>query len=147
MAKRSTRDGQDAKYLGLVRSFPLRPIRSDGDLDRAINLIDSLVDRDNLEPGEDDYLEVLSDLVLKYEAEHDPIAWVSDADLVRYLLESNGMSQADLAERSRIAELTISEVVAGKRKLSRRHIAAVASVFRVSPSIFFAGTPELETTR
>ena len=33
-------------YLHLVRQFPLRPIRSEKELDRAISMIDSLLDRD-----------------------------------------------------------------------------------------------------
>jgi HTH-type transcriptional regulator / antitoxin HigA len=91
-------------------------------------MIDSLTARDDLDSGEEDYLDVLSDLVHKYEAEHDPIALVSDADMVRFLLESNDMSQVELAERSEIAESTILEVLVGKRTLSRRHIAAVSRV-------------------
>ena len=37
--------GGDA-YLELVRGFPLRPIRSEMDLQRAISVINSLIDRD-----------------------------------------------------------------------------------------------------
>ncbi len=150
MAKRSrraTRVDKDDKYIELVHAFPLRPIRSDADLDRAIAMIDSLIARENLDSGEQDYLDVLSDLVHKYEAEHDPIAPVSDADMVRFLLDSNDMTQADLAARSEIAESTISEVLAGKRKLSRRHIAAISKVFRVSPSLFFHEKPEMTPER
>ena len=47
------------------------------------------------------------------------------------------MAQSELAERSEIAESTISEVLAGKRQLSRRHIAALSRVFLVSPAAFF----------
>jgi HTH-type transcriptional regulator / antitoxin HigA len=57
--------------------------------------------------------------------------------MIRFLLESNDMPQTELAQRSEIAESTISEILAGKRKLSRRHIATFARVFRVSPAIFF----------
>ena len=53
----------------LLQQFPLRPIRCDEQLDRAIQIIDSLLDRPNLDEGEQDYLEVLSDLVHAYEAE------------------------------------------------------------------------------
>jgi HTH-type transcriptional regulator/antitoxin HigA len=150
MAKRSkppAKVDKGDKYIELVHAFPLRPIRSDAELDGAIAMIDSLITRDDLESGEEDYLDVLSDLVHKYETEHDPIAPVSDADMVRFLLESNGMTQAELAERSEIAESTISEVLAGKRKLSRRHIAAVSRVFRVSPSLFFPEKPEMTPER
>jgi transcriptional regulator with XRE-family HTH domain len=58
-------------------------------------------------------------------------------ELVRLLLESNDVTQTELAHRSEIAESTISEILAGKRKLSRRHIAAFARIIRVSPAIFF----------
>jgi HTH-type transcriptional regulator / antitoxin HigA len=150
MAKRSKRvvkvDKGD-KYIELVHAFPLRPLRSDAELDCAIAMIDSLIARDDLDSGEEDYLDVLGDLVHKYEAEHDPIAPVSDADLIRFLLESNDMTQSELAERSEIAESTISEILVGKRTLSRRHIAAVSRVFRVSPSLFFPEKPEMTPER
>lgn len=150
MAKRSKRvvkaDRGD-RYIELVHAYPLRPIRSEADLDSAIATIDSLIDRNDLDAGEEDYLDVLSDLVHKYEAEHDPIEPVSDAFMVRFLLDSNDMTQAELAERSKIAESTISEVLAGKRTLSRRHIAAVSRVFHLSPSIFFPEEPAMTPER
>jgi HTH-type transcriptional regulator / antitoxin HigA len=147
MAKRSPQSvkrGSYDNYLRMVRAFPLRPIRSESELDRAIEVIDSLIVKEDLDSGQEDYLDVLGDLVHKYEAEHDPMAAVSDADMVRFLLESNEMAQTELAQRSGIAESTISEILAGKRKLSRRHIASLSRVFRVSPAVFF---PEaVETT-
>ncbi|MGC8638855.1 MAG: helix-turn-helix domain-containing protein [Isosphaeraceae bacterium] len=129
--------GKEDKYLKLVRAFPLRPIRSEAELDHAIEVIDSLLDRDNLDEGEEDYLDVLGDLVYKYEAENDPIQDVSDADMLRFLLDSKGISQTELARQSGIAESTISEILGGKRTPSRRHIAALSRVFHVSPAVFF----------
>ncbi len=146
MARRSkqvVQQNTDDNYLGLVRAFPLRPIRSDAELDRAIAMIDSLITRDDLDLGEEDYVDVLSDLVHRYEAEHDPIAPVPDSEMVRFLLESNDMAQTELAQRSEIAESTISEILAGKRKLSRRHIATFSKVFRVSPAVFFHEVVEM----
>ncbi len=150
MARRSSKadeHGVEERYLNLIRTFPLRPIRTDTELDRAIAVIDSLIDRDDLDLGEEDYLDVLGDLVHKYESEHDPIAAVPDPDMVRFLLESNGMSQSELTQRSGIAESTISEILAGKRKLSRRHIATLSKVFRVSPAIFFPEAFEMTPVR
>jgi HTH-type transcriptional regulator/antitoxin HigA len=130
--KQAVARGTDAGYLELVQSFPLRPIRSEVELDRAIAMIDSLLARDELDPGKADYLDVLSDLVHKYEAEHDP-----DAEMVRFLLESNEVAQTELAKQTGIAESTISEILAAKRQLSRRHIAALSKYFHVSPAVFF----------
>lgn len=146
-SKRAARLDKSDRYIELVHTFPLRPIRSDAELNSAIAMIDSLIDRDDLDPGEEDYLEVLSDLVHKHEAEHDPIEPVSDAVMIRFLLDSKDMTQTDLADRSKIAESTISEVLAGKRTLSRRHIAAVSKVFHVNPSIFFPEKLEMTPER
>jgi HTH-type transcriptional regulator/antitoxin HigA len=142
--KQDVRKEKASNYLNLVRAFPLRALRSDDELDHAIAIIDALLARDDLDAGEEDYLDILGDLVHRYEAEHDPIAPLTDADMVRFLLESNDLTQTDLAERSKIAESTLSEILAGKRKLSRRHIAALSRIFGVSPAVFF---PEaIETT-
>jgi HTH-type transcriptional regulator / antitoxin HigA len=146
-SKKLVRKNTDDSYLALVRALPLRPIRSDAELDRAIAMIDSLISRAELNAGEEDYLDVLSDLVHRYESEHDPIAPVADAEMVRFLLESNNMTQAELAQRGKIADSTVSEILAGKRKLSRRHIAAVSQIFRVSPAIFFSVAIEMTPER
>src|SRR2546423_4637912 len=75
------------RYLDLVRRFPLRPLRSDADLDAAVAVIDGLIDRPTLTAPEQDYLDVLSDLVEAYEAEMVPIRPVGDAELLRFLIE------------------------------------------------------------
>lgn len=57
-------------YLDLVRAFPLRPIRSAEEHDRAIATIDALSDRrPELRPEEHDYLIVLALLIELYENE------------------------------------------------------------------------------
>jgi HTH-type transcriptional regulator/antitoxin HigA len=124
------------RYLELVRRFPLRPLRSDGDLDAAIAVVDALLDRDELDPGEEDYLDVLSDLVKRYETEAHPMPPVSDAEMLRYLIETRDTTQAAVSEATGIAESTVSEVLAGKRGLNRRHIESLARHFKVSPAVF-----------
>jgi len=55
-------------YLDLVRAFPLRPLRSAEDHDRAIATVDALSDRrPELRPEEHDYLIVLALLIERYE--------------------------------------------------------------------------------
>jgi len=124
------------RYLELVRQFPLRPLASDGDLGAAIAMIDSLIDRDKLSVPEQDYLDVLSDLVEAYEAEAVPIKAVDDADLLRFLIENRQGSQTEVAKKTGIAESTISEVLAGKRKLNRSQIGKLARYFHIEPGAF-----------
>ena len=126
------------RYLDLVRQLPLRPLRTEADLDAAIAVIDALIDRPALTMPEQDYLDVLSDLVEAYEAETVPMHPVGDADLLRFLIEQKGIIQAAAAHGAGIAESTISEVLAGKRKLNRAQIARLARFFCVEPGAFLS---------
>jgi HTH-type transcriptional regulator/antitoxin HigA len=131
--------GQEDRYLELVRRFPLRPLRSDADLDAAVAVVDELLDRDHLSDAEQDYLDVLSDLIEAYEAEAVPIRPVGDADMLRFLIENRGTTQAKVAKEAGIAESTISEVLAGKRTLNRSQIGKLARYFHVEPGAFAFG--------
>ncbi|MBA4191844.1 MAG: transcriptional regulator [Planctomycetaceae bacterium] len=124
------------RYLELIRQFPLRPLRTEYDLDAAVAVIDSLIDQDTLATPEQDYLDVLSDLVEAYEAEAVPISPVADADMLRFLIEQKGVTQTELAKKAGIAESTISAVLAGKRKLNRLQIGKLARFFHVAPGTF-----------
>jgi HTH-type transcriptional regulator / antitoxin HigA len=123
-------------YLKLVLSFPLRPLRSDADLDRAVAMVDALTDRMELAPEEADYLEVLGRLIEDYEAEHDPLPAMSPVEALRYLLEENGLTQAELCAQTSLPVATISEVLNGKRGISPRVRQALAKRFKVSPALF-----------
>jgi HTH-type transcriptional regulator/antitoxin HigA len=127
------------RYLELVRRFPLRPIRSEDDLDAATVVIHSLIDLESLTGPEQDYLDVLTDLVEAYEAVHYPEPVVADADMLRFLIEIKDVAQSDVAKGAGIAESTISEVLSGKRKLNRSQIGKLARYFRVSPAVFEFG--------
>jgi HTH-type transcriptional regulator/antitoxin HigA len=57
-------------YLDLVRAFPLRPIRSTDEHDKAIATLDALDDRrGELQLEEQDYFLILALLVERYEDE------------------------------------------------------------------------------
>jgi HTH-type transcriptional regulator/antitoxin HigA len=126
------------RYLDLVRQFPLRPLRTAADLDAAISIIDALVDRPKLTAPEQDYLDVLSDLVESYEADAVPMRPVGDAELLRFLIDQKSVTQSEAAIEAGIAESTISEVLAGKRKLNRAQIGKLARYFHIEPSAFLS---------
>jgi len=124
------------RYLELIHQFALRPIDNDQELESAISVVDQLLDQPKLTQPEQDYLDVLSDLIESYENESIPAARLSDSDLLHALLELKEVSQTELATHTGIAESTISEVLKGTRKLNRRHIGKVAGYFEVDPGVF-----------
>ena len=136
------RDRTSDRYFALIQALPLRPLRSDGELDQAIAMIDRLLARGRLAGDEEDYLDVLSDLVEKYEDRHYPIERVSGLDALRHLVESSGKTRATVAAESGLAELTLSEVLLGRRRLNTRHIGILARYFRIDPGVFLDAPTE-----
>jgi HTH-type transcriptional regulator/antitoxin HigA len=122
-------------YFELVKKFPLTRIRDDKHLSAAAEMIDGLLERE-LDKGGDAYLEVLTDLVERYEHEHEPIPEASEADVLRELMRAGGLSQQRLSARVGISQSTISAVLNGARSLTKEQIISLASYFNVSPAVF-----------
>ena len=99
-------------------------------------MVNALSDREALSPDEHDYLLVLSSLIERYEDERYPIPAVSGIAMLRYLIESRGVSRAKVAAEAGIAESTLSEILSGKRKLGIRHVTILARYFKVDPGLF-----------
>jgi HTH-type transcriptional regulator/antitoxin HigA len=125
--------------LELIHTFPLRPIRSDKELSAALAVVDELLDRERLIAEERDYLDVLSGLVQRYEQEQHPMPPVSDAQMLRHLIEAKDVTQVQVARATGIAESTISSVLAGNRRLNREHIEKLARYFHVGARAFLPG--------
>ena len=126
-------------YLTLIRTCPLRPLRSEADLDEAMAILDALVVQDALSAAEADYLAVLSDLVEQYEAEAHPIPPASDAELLQHLLEAQSVTAREVAQATGMDVATLTAVLAGTRPLTREQIGQLARYFQVSPSVFVFG--------
>jgi HTH-type transcriptional regulator / antitoxin HigA len=126
-------------YLTLIRTCPLRPLRTEADLDEAMAILDALVVKDALSAAEVDYLAVLSDLVEQYEAEAHPIPPASDAELLQHLLEAQSVTPREVAQATGMDMATLAAVLAGIRHLTREQIGQLARYFQVSPSVFGFG--------
>lgn len=98
----------------------IKPIRTDIDHQKALNRIDALFDAAPDTP-EGDELEILIELVNAYEEAHFPIEAPDPIEAIKFRMEQQGMTDADLVpylgQRSRV-----SEVLNRKRKLSLQMI-------------------------
>ncbi len=132
---RPTRDD----YLDLVRRFPLRPVRTETEYDAAIAVVNALAIRgeDDLTAGEADYLDVLADLVSKYEEQHHRLPMRTGTPLERlgYIVEQAGLSASDLGRLLGNRGLGAT-LLAGRRELSKAHIRILADHFKVEPGYF-----------
>ncbi|HKI34663.1 MAG TPA: helix-turn-helix domain-containing protein [Gemmataceae bacterium] len=135
MAVKTTRRTLPDTYFALVRQFPLTHVRDDDHLAEAQEVIDRLLEED-LDEGAQEYLDALTDLVETYEDEHEPIPDASEADVLRELMRSNGLSQGWLAKEVGMAQSTISAVLNGKRSLTKEQVVRLAEFFHVSAAAF-----------
>ena len=115
------------------------PVTSHAQLKEYTRTLRELELRDDLDADEKKYADVLAALIEKYEREKYPDADVSPAEIIRELLDANGLRQKDLADILGSGhESAVSEILHGKRPLSRTHIERLSQRFGVSPAIFFA---------
>lgn len=122
-------------YLALIIRYPLSSITSDEELSQARDMLDQLLMKRKLSSGETLYLDALSDLVGTYEQVHHPLASASDADILRHFIEARGVTQSDVYKETGIPKSSISEVLSGKKQLTRQMINKLADYFSVDKGI------------
>ncbi len=125
-------------YLELVRQFPLASIQSESHYHLAQQQIDALVAMPRLDAGQEMYLDALCDLLACYEDVHHDIEPASDADLLRHLIESRNLEQIDISKATGIPKSSISEVLAGKKELTKQMIRKLAEFFQMDAGVFTA---------
>jgi transcriptional regulator with XRE-family HTH domain len=79
----------------------------------------------------------VADLVGKYATERYPEPTVDPIAMIRELIAARGITQADVARASRIAELMLSAILNGKRRTGSKTVATLSRFFHVDPSVFF----------
>lgn len=133
---RKTRD----RYFDLIRRFPLRPIRCESQYDAAVGVMNQLAVRreGTLNAAEEDYLEVLSDLVAAYDEKYFPIP--SDGlpphQRLAAMVSETGMTHRDLAAMLGVSRPLASLLLNGRRQLTASHIRKLAARFKVDGGYF-----------
>lgn len=145
MKKRAAGAGAGAdEYLELVRRFPLRPIRTRPDYERATTMLADLVGRADtgLSPAESDYADVLARLVREYDERRSGLlrepsgaGRMSPVEALRLLVDEHRMNTVSLG-RLVGGSGQASMILSGKRQLSKANIRTLAAHFKVSPALF-----------
>ena len=124
------------KYGALLMSSLPQVIESEAELDRAEEIINKLLSKgENLSPEEEKLLDLISDLVEKYEDEHYPFPEVPPNEILKFLMEERELKQSDLFHVFGSSGIT-SEVVNGKRSISKAQAKKLAEFFKVSVELF-----------
>ncbi len=124
------------EYVRLLESLPPVKIRTAEQAEATDQQIDALMARPRLSDAERAYVDLLSDLLADWEDATVEIPDVHGVELIRALLEERGLRQKDLVGIF-ATESVVSEVLAGRRELTRKHIEELARFFGISPAAFF----------
>lgn len=125
-----------ANPVEMIRKGAPRLIRNDKELGQYTRTLFELTAKPNPTRAEREAIDLITLLVDRYESEKYPIPDAEPVDVLRFLLDSNGLTQRDIAPELG-SEATVSLVLSGKRQLNRDHIARLSCRFRVSPAVFF----------
>jgi HTH-type transcriptional regulator / antitoxin HigA len=132
--------GFDRKRYGrlLAKAWP-RVIATDQERDRAVAIVESLMEKGerNMTPEEDALLSLVANLIRDYEAGvYPPRERSKPHQMVAFLLEQRRMSSKDLwpviGSKGRV-----SEILSGKREISKEQAKTLAEFFHVRADLFF----------
>ncbi|RPI26099.1 MAG: helix-turn-helix domain-containing protein [Acidobacteria bacterium] len=129
--------GVDPKRYGrlLARRLP-SVIRSEEENQRLIAELQGLDERyDELSPEEREYADLLTVLVEAFEERNYALGGSTPATRLRSLMDEHGLRQRDLLETLGSRGI-VSEVVNGKRAISKTQAKKLAVLFHVSADLF-----------
>lgn len=126
----------ETAYGRLLRKALPRPIRTEKDNERYLQVVGHLMDLgERMTPEQRELMDLLVTLIERFEAERYSLSAVSPVEVLRELMEARGMKLAGLAALIG-SKGVASEILSGKRGLSKTNIRRLAEHFHVSPEVF-----------
>ena len=129
-----------AAYRQLLQDYSPRPIRSERAHRKALQEVDELMSRPRLSREERELLDVLVALVEQYESVQFPTPSNPPKQMLAHLMESRGVSNAELSAETGIPRSTIVAVLSGRRAIGDENVLKLATFFGVSSSVFVPPT-------
>jgi HTH-type transcriptional regulator/antitoxin HigA len=122
-------------YGKLLAEFQPKVISSEEDYDTALKITESLLMNKNRSPEQTTLLNLFVALIEEYEEKHHPMGEVAPYEILQHLMDARELRQADLVGILG-SRGVVSEVVNGKRSISKAQAKALGQFFHVSPALF-----------
>ncbi len=123
-----------ATYSNLLAEIAPRAIETEEEYDRLLAVAERLTFAKNRTVEERALYKLLVTLIEVYETENYPIE-SEPHEILQHIMESSGTRQADLVGIIGSSGV-VSEVVNGKRAISKAQAKALGNYFKISPSLF-----------
>ncbi len=123
-------------YVQLLARMPPKVIRTEAENDHYVDALYELDQKPRLTREERELSDLLTLLVEDFEHRRYGLPRATPAQTLAFLMEQRGLKQKDLVDIIG-ARSTVSEVMSGKRELTKQQIRRLSEHFHVSPEIFF----------
>jgi HTH-type transcriptional regulator/antitoxin HigA len=124
-----------SQYLQLLHEFVPVAIESEAENERALRVAAELMAKDRLSPAEGLMLKLLSVLIENFEQQRYSIGEATPLEVLQELMRARDMQPKDLATAFG-SKGVVSEVLSGKRGISRAAARKLAVLFSVPVSVF-----------
>lgn len=126
----------DKKYARVLAKILPRVIATRKEHERMLAEVEKLMDKGEHRTTEEDAaLDLMVRLIKDYEEEHHGLPDPSPHEMLAYLMEKRGLKQADLVPIFN-SRGYVSDVINGKRAVSKAHAKQLAVFFNVSADLF-----------
>jgi HTH-type transcriptional regulator/antitoxin HigA len=129
-------NAQATDYGALLSETKPEVIRGEQQNAYFIAKLEELTSVENVTPAQEKLIKLLTVLVEEYESKYYPVPDAGPLDIIRHLMEEHHLRQKDLVDVFG-TESIVSDVLNGKRDLTKDHIMRLSSRFHVSPAVFF----------
>ncbi|MGH9567514.1 MAG: helix-turn-helix domain-containing protein [Candidatus Angelobacter sp.] len=123
-------------YGALLSKFKPEVIRSEQKNALYVGVLEKLTSLEHVAAAQRKLIELLTVLIEDYESKYYPVPNAGPLDIIRHLMEQHQLRQKDLVDVFG-TESIVSDVLNGKRDLTKDHIIRLSSRFSVSPAVFF----------
>ena len=125
------------RYRALCELVPLQSITTKAGYEAAVGHLNRLLDAGGADHANAlaGLVEALGEMIHAYEKRQASLPDAEPRAVLRYLMDERRLSQSHLADLA--SQGTISDILSGKREISKALAKKLADRFQVSPAAFF----------
>ncbi len=120
----------------LCELVPLKPVTTKAEYEAAVGHLNHLLDAGGANQAHPlaGLVEALGEMIHAYEKRQAPLPEADPREMLRYLMDEHGLKQSDLS--GLVSQGTISDILSGRRGISKALAKKLAARFQVSAAVF-----------